>query len=57
MINNEAATKATLEAKEWEGELDDADLAAVSGGALPLVGGLVQTVSGLPVVGGVVQAV
>lgn len=31
MIKNEAA-KATLEAKGWEGELDDADLKAVSGG-------------------------
>jgi hypothetical protein len=32
MVKNEAVTKATLEAKEWEGELDDADLTAVSGG-------------------------
>lgn len=33
MVKNEAVTKATLEAKEWEGELDDADLTAVSGGS------------------------
>ena len=32
MVKNEAVTEATLEAKEWEGELDDADLTAVSGG-------------------------
>ncbi|KAB8320434.1 hypothetical protein SD81_002195 [Tolypothrix campylonemoides VB511288] len=33
MIKNEGV-KATLEAKEWEGELDDADLTAVSGGGV-----------------------
>ena len=48
MIKNEAVTKATLETKEWEGELDDAELTSVSGGALPVVGPLI---AGLPVVG------
>ncbi|GAA6619526.1 hypothetical protein [Scytonema sp. NUACC26] len=33
MVKNEAVTETTLEAKEWEGELDDADLIAVSAGA------------------------
>ncbi|MFL9455856.1 hypothetical protein AB0758_32855 [Tolypothrix bouteillei VB521301_2] len=32
MVKNEAVTEAILEAKEWEGELDDAHLMAVSGG-------------------------
>lgn len=64
MIKNEAVTEATLETKEWEGELDDAELTTVSGGLLgdlPIVGGAVTTVvdtaSELPVVGTVVTTV
>ncbi|KAF3887865.1 MULTISPECIES: hypothetical protein [Nostocales] len=59
MINNEAVTKVTQEVKEWEGELDDADLAAISGGGPvgQLVGGVVQVVGGtVGVVGGAVAA-
>ncbi|BAY44846.1 hypothetical protein SAMD00079811_24480 [Scytonema sp. HK-05] len=62
MIKNEAVTKATLETKEWEGELDDAELTTVSGGLdVPIVGGVVNTVvdtaSNVPVVGPVVNTV
>ncbi|GAA6619527.1 hypothetical protein [Scytonema sp. NUACC26] len=55
MINNEAVTKATLEAKEWEGELDDADLVAISGGALvngPVFNGPLFTTRDVFILGG-----
>jgi hypothetical protein len=55
MIKNEAVTEATLETKEWEGELDDAELITVSGGILesvPVVGPTLSgLLGGLPLVG------